>query len=128
MTDASAQPTQPPRITEPREVRLAARPVGWPTPDDFAVVESELPQLAEGQLRVRNVVMSVDPYMRGRMSAAKSYAAPYEVGEAMTGGAVGVVEQSRAEGFSVGDHVLHGLGWREVAVVEASGGRVVDVS
>ena len=96
-------------------MRLASRPVGWPTHDDFAVVESELPELADGQLRVRNVVMSVDPYMRGRMSAAKSYAAPYEVGEAMTGGAVGVVEASRADGFAVGDHVLHGLGWREVA-------------
>ncbi len=95
---------------------------------NFEVVESELPELADGQVRVRNVVMSVDPYMRGRMSAAKSYAAPYEVGEAMTGGAVGVVEESRAEGFAVGDHVLHGLGWREVAVLDASGARVVDVS
>ena len=67
--------------------------------------------------------MSVDPYMRGRMSAAKSYAAPYEVGEAMTGGAVGVVEESRADGFAVGDHVLHGFGWREVAVVDAQAAR-----
>jgi hypothetical protein len=123
MTDTTAQPT-----TAPREVRLAARPVGWPTHGDFTVVESELPDLADGQLRVRNVVMSVDPYMRGRMSAAKSYAAPYEVGEAMTGGAVGVVEESRADGFAVGDHVLHGFGWREVAVVDAKGSRVVDVT
>jgi NADPH-dependent curcumin reductase CurA len=123
MTDSTARPT-----ASPREVRLAARPVGWPTHDDFEVVDSELPELTEGQLRVRNVVMSVDPYMRGRMSAAKSYAAPYEVGEPMTGGAVGVVEESRAEGFAVGDHVLHGLGWREAAVLDASGARVVDVS
>ena len=72
MTDSSAQPST---TTAPREVRLASRPVGWPTHDDFAVVESELPELADGQLRVRNVVISVDPYMRGRMSAAKSYAA-----------------------------------------------------
>jgi NADPH-dependent curcumin reductase CurA len=123
MTDTTAQPA-----TAAREVRLVARPVGWPTHDDFAVVESELPELADGQIRVRNVVMSVDPYMRGRMSAAKSYAAPYEVGEAMTGGAVGVVEESRADGFAVGDHVLHGYGWREVAVIDASGARVVDVT
>ena len=116
------------KTTAPREVRLVQRPVGWPTHDDFAVVESEVPALAEGQVRVRNVVMSVDPYMRGRMSAAKSYAAPYELGEAMTGGAVGVVEESRADGFAVGDHVLHGLGWREVAVLDASEARVVDVS
>jgi NADPH-dependent curcumin reductase CurA len=120
--------TTPQVPAAPREVRLVARPVGWPTHDDFAVVESEVPELAEGQVRVRNLVMSVDPYMRGRMSAAKSYAAPYEVGEAMTGGAVGVVEDSRAAAFAVGDHVLHSHGWREVAVLDASGARVVDVS
>ena len=104
------------------------RPTGWPTPEDFELAASDVPKLADGQLRVRNVVLSVDPYMRGRMSAAKSYAAPYEVGEAMTGGAVGVVEESRADGFAAGDHVLHGLGWREVAVLDASEARVVDAS
>ena len=52
--------------------------MGWPTHDDFEVVESQVPDLAEGQVRVRNTVMSVDPYMRGRMSAARSYAAPYD--------------------------------------------------
>ena len=112
----------------PREVRLVSRPVGWPTPDDFELVESEVPPLGEGQLRVRNVVMSVDPYMRGRMSDAKSYAEPYALGAAMHGGAVGVVEETRAAGISVGDHVLHGLGWREVAVVDAASARVVDTS
>ena len=86
-----------------------------------------MPELADGQIRVRNVVMSVDPYMRGRMSAAKSYAAPYALGEAMQGGAVGVVEESRADGIAAGDHVLHGLGWREVAVLDGSAARVVDV-
>ena len=121
MTDSTASTT-----TAPREVRLVARPVGWPTHDDFALAESAVPDLGEGQLRVRNVVMSVDPYMRGRMSDATSYAAPFELGEAMEGGAVGVVEESRADGFAVGDHVLHALGWREVAVVDASGARVVD--
>ena len=110
----------------PREVRLVSRPVGWPTPADFELVESQVPELADGQVRVRNTVMSVDPYMRGRMSAAKSYAAPYELGEAMTGGAVGVVAESRSDGLAVGDHVLHGLGWREVAVVDASAARRVD--
>ena len=122
MTDSSTAPTRA------REVRLVSRPVGWPTHVDFVLVESEVPALADGQVRVRNVAMSVDPYMRGRMSAAKSYAAPYELGEAMHGGAVGVVEESRAEGVAVGDHVLHGLGWREVAVLDATSGRVVDVS
>lgn len=121
---APSDPTTP----APREVRLVSRPVGWPTPTDFEVVESVLPDVGEGQVRVRNVAMSVDPYMRGRMSDAKSYAEPYELGVAMHGGAVGVVEESRAEGFAVGDHVLHGLGWREAAVLDASSARVVDTS
>ncbi|GAA4411376.1 NADP-dependent oxidoreductase [Fodinibacter luteus] len=121
MTTSTPQPT-----AAPREVRLVSRPVGWPTHADFELAESRLPDLADGQVRVRNTVMSVDPYMRGRMSAARSYAAPYELGEAMTGGAVGVVEESRAKGFAVGDHVLHSLGWREVAILDATSGRKVD--
>lgn len=88
--------------TAPREVRLLSRPVGWPTAENFELTESDIPALSDGQIRVRNVVMSVDPYMRGRMSAAKSYAAPYSLGEAMTGAAVGVVEESRADGFAPG--------------------------
>lgn len=120
--------TDAPATAHPREWRLASRPTGWPTAENFELAESSVPDLADGQLRVRNVVLSVDPYMRGRMSAAKSYAEPYAVGEAMTGGAVGVVEESRADGFAVGDHVLHGLGWREVAVLDAGEARVVDVS
>lgn len=120
MSDSSSTPA-------PREWRLAARPKGWPTAADFELAPSELPELEDGQIRVRNEVLSVDPYMRGRMSAAKSYAEPYVVGEAMTGGAVGVVEESRAPGFEPGDHVLHGLGWREVAILDARGARVVDV-
>ncbi len=98
-----------------REVRLVSRPVGWPTGADFEVVDSDVPEVREGQLRVRNVVMSVDPYMRGRMSDAKSYAPPFELGRAMDGAAVGVVEESRSASAAVGDHVLHGSGWREVA-------------
>ena len=115
-------------MTTTREVQLKSRPVGWPTHDDFELVESAPVDLADGQVRVRNEVMSVDPYMRGRMSDAKSYAEPYARGEAMHGGAVGVVTESRADGVAVGDHVLHGLGWREEAVVDASGVRVVDTS
>ena len=117
------------RNTEsPREVRLVSRPVGWPTHDNFELASSEVPDLDDGQIRVRNEFMSVDPYMRGRMRDAKSYAAPYELGEPMDGAAVGVVEESRAHGFSVGDHVTHGLGWREVAVVEGTAARKVDTT
>ncbi|NUO90245.1 MAG: NADP-dependent oxidoreductase [Dermatophilaceae bacterium] len=115
-------------MTNPREVQLVSRPVGWPTHDDFALVESAPVELTDGQVRVRNEVMSVDPYMRGRMSDAKSYAEPYALGEAMHGGAVGVVTESKADGVAVGDHVLHGLGWREEAVLDGSAVRVVDTS
>lgn len=116
--------TQLPSVS--REWHLTARPVGWPKPEDFALVEAEVPQPGEGQVLVRNAYVSVDPYMRGRMSAAKSYAAPYELGKAMQGGAVGEVVASRAEGIEAGDHVLHFLGWREYAVVDAKQAVKVD--
>ncbi|MFF7605571.1 zinc-binding dehydrogenase [Streptomyces parvulus] len=109
-----------------REWHLVTRPVGWPKPEDFALVEAEVPTPREGQVLVRNLYVSVDPYMRGRMSAAKSYAEPYELGKAMQGGAVGEVVASNAEGFAVGDHVLHFLGWREYAAVNAKTAVKVD--
>ncbi|MEU2357443.1 NADP-dependent oxidoreductase [Streptomyces misionensis] len=109
-----------------REWHLLSRPVGWPKPEDFALVESPLPTPREGQVLVRNTYLSVDPYMRGRMSAQKSYVAPFELGKAMQGGAVGEVIESRAEGISVGDHVLHPLGWREYAVLGAEHAVKVD--
>ncbi|MFB7600795.1 NADP-dependent oxidoreductase [Streptomyces sp. NPDC056160] len=109
-----------------REWHLLSRPVGWPKPEDFALVEAELPQPGEGQVLVRNEYLSVDPYMRGRMSAAKSYVAPYELNEPMQGGAVGEVVASRAEGIAVGDHVLHFGGWREYAAVNAAHAVKVD--
>ncbi|MDG9711852.1 NADP-dependent oxidoreductase [Streptomyces sp. DH10] len=109
-----------------REWHLSSRPVGWPKPEDFAFVEAEVPQPGEGQVLVRNKYLSVDPYMRGRMSDAKSYIAPFELGKAMQGGAVGEVVASNAEGLAVGDHVLHFLGWREYAVVAAKTAVKVD--
>ncbi|MEW1679896.1 NADP-dependent oxidoreductase [Streptomyces sp. T12] len=109
-----------------REWQLASRPVGWPEPENFAFVEAEVRAPGEGQVLVRNEYLSVDPYMRGRMSAAKSYVAPYELGKAMQGGAVGEVVASNAEGMSVGDHVLHFHGWREYAVVDAKTAVKVD--
>ncbi|MFF4823252.1 NADP-dependent oxidoreductase [Streptomyces sp. NPDC001312] len=109
-----------------REWHLLSRPVGWPKPEDFALVETEVPQPGEGQVLVRNEYLSVDPYMRGRMSAAKSYAAPYELGRPMQGGAVGEVVASEAEGIAVGDHVLHFGGWREYAAVNGRSAVKVD--
>lgn len=109
-----------------REWHLLSRPVGWPKPEDFALVETEMPQPGEGQVLVRNTYVSVDPYMRGRMSAAKSYVAPYGLNEPMQGGAVGEVVASEAEGIEAGDHILHFLGWREYAVVDAKQAVKVD--
>jgi NADPH-dependent curcumin reductase CurA len=111
------------------EVRLAARPHGWPTVEEtFATARTEVGDPGPGQLLVRNLVMSVDPYMRGRMNDRKSYLPPFQVGAALEGGAVGEVVESAAEGFKPGDVVLHGLGWREYALVPARSAAKVDLS
>ncbi|WP_269936488.1 NADP-dependent oxidoreductase [Arthrobacter sp. HY1533] len=106
-------------------IQLAARPVGWPTAADFSSVEVELGELQPGQIRVVNEFMSVDPYMRGRMSAAKSYSAPFALGETMTGGAIGRVVESASESIPVGSVVLHQFGWRDVVQEDAAGFKVV---
>ena len=103
-----------------REWQLAARPHGEPTPDDFRLVERERPDPQDGQVVVRMIAMSVDPYMRGRMRAARSYAAPWEIGETMKGGAVGRVVASRSAEVPEGALVLTDAGWRDVAVLEAA--------
>ena len=102
-----------------REWQLAARPHGEPTPDDFRLVELERHDPADGQIVVRMLAMSVDPYMRGRMNAGKSYAAAWEVGETMKGGAVGRVVDSRAPAVPEGALVLADAAWRDVAVLDA---------
>ena len=112
--------------TTAREWHLAARPQGWPTPADFALVEAPVRQPGPGEILVRNEFLSVDPYMRGRLNDAKSYTPPYQLGKVMDGGAVGRVVASQAEGIAVGDAVLHGLGWREYATLDASQAVKVD--
>src|SRR4051812_39417729 len=96
-----------------REYHLASRPVGWPTEDNFELVTVELPDPGDGEVLVRNEYLSVDPYMRGRMNDVKSYAPPYQLGEPMEGGGVGVVVASRAPELAEGDRVVHQQGWRE---------------
>ncbi|MEX1256955.1 MAG: NADP-dependent oxidoreductase [Gemmatimonadota bacterium] len=96
-----------------REVRLRRRPVGMPVPEDFSIVEAEIGDPGPGEVVVQNLFLSVDPYMRGRMSDQKSYAPPYEVGKVMTGGAVGRVVASRDDQFAEGDLVVSAFGWRE---------------
>jgi NADPH-dependent curcumin reductase CurA len=102
-----------------REWQLAARPHGEPTPDDFRLVEQERPDPAEGQVVVRMIAMSVDPYMRGRMRLGPSYAAPWEIGETMKGAAVGIVVTSRSPDVPEGALVLTDAAWRDVAVLDA---------
>jgi len=114
--------------TSTREIHLASRPHGAPTPENFRLVDAELPELAEGQVLVRNTVMSVDPYMRGRMNDVKSYVPPFQVDAALDGGAVGTVIASRNDKLAEGTTVVHGLGWREHAVLDAGSARAVDTS
>ncbi|MFG3493985.1 NADP-dependent oxidoreductase [Streptomyces sp. NPDC047928] len=111
-----------------REWHLVARPHGWPKPEDFALREVPVAAPGEGRILVRNLHFSVDPYMRGRMNDVKSYVAPFALDRPMDGGAVGEVIASGAEGFAVGDHVLHGLGWREYADLDAKHATKVDAS
>lgn len=99
-----------------REIHLAARPRAMPTPTDFTMVEVELPPLDEQHVLVRNLFMSVDPYMRSRMNAGRSYVPQFEIGQPLEGAAVGEVVASRAKGFNPGDIVTSSYGWREVVI------------
>src|SRR5689334_15532901 len=110
------------------QVRLAKRPEGEPGDDCFAFTHDDVPSPAEGQLLLRVVYLSLDPYMRGRMSAAKSYADPVEVGDVLVGGTVCVVEESRHPDYAVGDVVLSYSGWRTHALSDGSGLRRLDPS
>jgi len=112
----------------PRQIVLASRPAGWPTAANFALTEADRPDLADGQVRVRNMFMSVDPYMRGRMNDVTSYVPPFRLGEPLEGGAIGTVIESRSPELNVGDLVLHMLGWREEAVLPARQARKVAVA
>jgi hypothetical protein len=103
----------------PRQIVLVSRPSGWPTEGNFALTEAARPELTDGQVRVRNLFMSVDPYMRGRMNDTKSYLPPFQLGEPLQGGAIGSVIETRSPDLAEGDLVLHMLGWRDEAVLPA---------
>ena len=110
-----------------RRIVLASRPQGGPVvPENFRLEEVPLPAVGENQVLVRNHYLSLDPYMRGRMDEAKSYAAPQPLGETMVGGTVGVVEQSRHPGFKPGDAVVGQLGWAEYGVADGRAVNKVD--
>ncbi|GGM12232.1 NADP-dependent oxidoreductase [Dactylosporangium sucinum] len=108
--------------------QLAARPEGVPTAEHFRLVEEEVPTPGPGQVVVRNEVMSVDPAMRGRMNDVPSYVAPFQLDQPLEGGAVGTVVASESPDVPVGASVLHGLGWREYALLDAKHTRVVDTA
>ncbi|RDE50336.1 MAG: NADP-dependent oxidoreductase [Candidatus Accumulibacter meliphilus] len=104
-----------------RRIVLASRPVGAPRSDNFRLDEAPVPQPAQGQLLLRTLYLSLDPYMRGRMSDAPSYAAPVGIGEAMPGGTVAEVQASQHPDYRAGDLVLAYSGWQDYALSDGRG-------
>ncbi|AKT37530.1 NADP-dependent oxidoreductase [Chondromyces crocatus] len=109
-----------------RRIVLASRPQGAPTPENFRLEEAPLPQPAEGQLLLKVLYLSLDPYMRGRMSAARSYTNPTELGDVMPAGTVAEVIASRHPDHAVGDIVLSYAGWQTHALSDGTGLRKLD--
>ncbi|HFQ5339125.1 TPA: NADP-dependent oxidoreductase [Vibrio vulnificus] len=110
-------------MTQPtnRQIVLASRPVGAPTAENFALTQSDIPTPAQGEMLLRSVYLSLDPYMRGRMSDAKSYAEPVAIDEVMVGGTVCQVEASNHAEFEVGEWVLAYTGWQDYALSNGEG-------
>lgn len=115
-------------MTSYRRIVLAQRPKGAPTTDDFRLEEATLPDLGPGQIAVRVIWLSLDPYMRGRMDDAASYATPVPLGGTMEAGAVGEVTASNDPGLSPGDIVVGRFGWASAAIANAGEVRKVDPS
>ena len=111
-----------------REIRLASRPVGEPTDANFALASASVGPPGEGEVLVRTSLMSVEPYMRGRMNEGRSYVPPFVIGEPLSGAAVGEVVASRASDVPVGTTVMHDQGWREYAVLPGKRVRAIDIS
>ncbi|SAK77712.1 alcohol dehydrogenase [Caballeronia hypogeia] len=111
-----------------RQILLVSRPQGEATASNFKLVETPLEPLAEGEVRVRNHYLSLDPYMRGRMDDAKSYAPPQPLNEVMIGGTVGVVSESRNAAFKAGDSVVGMLGWQEYGTSDGKSLNKIDTS
>lgn len=104
-----------------RVIRLRERPQGMPAEQNFELAEIELPKVGDGEFLVRNIWMSVDPYMRGRMVERRSYVAPFKVGEPLDGGAVGQVVESNNAKYPVGTYVLGMQGWRDYWISNGQG-------
>ena len=108
------------------QIRLASRPKGRPSAENFTITAAPVPSPGDGQVLIRTQYLSLDPYMRGRMSDAPSYAPPTEVGAVMVGGTVGEVVASRVAGLSPGDVVLAYTGWQKYGVQRAGAVRKLD--
>lgn len=126
MRSIMAATTAKPHPSTNRKFVLAARPVGMPKQSDFELVSEPLPPLAEGQLLLRTQYLSVDPYMRGRMTGVRTYADPVDIGQVMVGGTIGEVLESRHEDFNPGQIVTGYWGWQEFAVSDGNGLRQLD--
>ena len=115
-------------MTETRntEIHLTNRPVGMPTMDNFEFVETSIPTPKENELLVRTLYLSVDPYMRGRMNDAKSYIPPFKLNEAISGGIVAEVVESKLEDFKQGDIVTGNFKWSEYSLVNEKEVRKID--
>jgi NADPH-dependent curcumin reductase CurA len=111
-----------------REIRLASRPLGEPSLDNFSFATVEVRDPNPGEVLVRNVCLSVDPYMRGRMNDARSYVPPFQIGQPLEGGAVGRVIASQDEKFPAGTYVFSMYGWREAFVAPTAHMQIVDVT
>ena len=109
-----------------RQITLASRPVGYPKESDFNLVEVPIPTPGDGEVLVKTLYLSVDPYMRGRINAAKSYAANVEIDEVMVGSVIAEVIETEHPNFEVGDIVNAGIGWQEYGVVRGDGLRKID--
>lgn len=109
-----------------RQITLAARPVGYPKTSDFNLVETAIPTPGEGQVLVKSLYLSVDPYMRGRINQAKSYAANVQIGDVMVGGVIAEVAASKHADFEVGDIVNAHIGWQEYGVAGGDELRKID--
>ncbi|MCG9133979.1 NADP-dependent oxidoreductase [Candidatus Poribacteria bacterium] len=109
-----------------RQITLASRPIGYPKESDFNLVEVPIPKPENGQVLVKTIYLSVDPYMRGRINASKSYAANVEIDEVMVGGVVAQVIESKHPDFRIGDIVNANIGWQEYGATPVDGLRKID--
>ena len=110
------------------QVLLANRPTGWVKESDFRIVETDVPVPGEGQVLVKNLYLSLDPYMRGRMNDQRSYAAKVEIGQVMTGETVGEVVESSNAKFHKGDAVAARTGWQRYALSDGNDLRKLDAT